>query len=50
MTQGAISGGGRKEILIPDGDDVNDLDGVVNGQVRIQIDSNPQFVERVPLP
>jgi len=39
-----------EEILIPDGDDVNDLDGVVNGQVRIQIDSNPQFVERVPLP
>jgi len=39
-----------EEVLIPDGGS-GDLDGDPNnGQVRIQIDSNPQFVEQVPLP
>ena len=37
-----------EEVLIPDGGS-GDLDGDPNnGQVRIQIDSNPQFVELVP--
>ena len=38
-----------EEVFIEDGG-AGDLDGVANGQVRIQIDSNPQFVELVPLP
>ncbi len=37
-----------EEVLIEDGG-AGDLDGSANGQVQIMINSNPQFVEPVPL-
>jgi len=38
-----------EEVFIEDGGD-GDLDGVANGQVRIVVDPNPQFVERTSMP